>query len=105
MDFYNNFMPLPQEKITMVNGFNGANAIRLGVDSSKLVLDNSGDILWCITTDGAGYKTVKPYKLTPIDVPQTPEYKAFDDRLSRIEEQLGGLIRELTGNSSADSGK
>ena len=105
MDFYNNFMPLPQEKITMVNGFNGANAIRLGVDSSKLVLDNSGDILWCITTDGAGYKTVKPYKLEPMDMPLNPEYKSFDERLSKIEEQLGGLIRELTGHSSADSGK
>lgn len=104
-DFYNNFMTPQQEQITTVNGYNGANSLRLAPNSSKLALDVSGDILWCITTDSAGYKTIKPQKLSDMEMPLSPEYKSLEDRLTKIEEQLGGLIHELTGRNSENAGK
>lgn len=51
---YNQNFKMPQEQVTFVNGRKGAEACKLGPNSSKLCMDSSGQFLWVITTDGAG---------------------------------------------------
>ena len=58
-------MGAPQMQVTKVNGEGGANAYSMGPNSSALLLDASGTMIWAVTTDGAGYKTVAAYDIVP----------------------------------------
>lgn len=78
MDFMN-YQPYPQnpavrppmrqfgmkQEVIRVNGENGANAYQLMPNSSALLMDETAPLVWLVTTDGAGYKTMTPYKITP----------------------------------------
>ena len=54
-----------QQQVVRVNGDNGARAYQMGANSSALLLDESGTMVWLVTSDGAGYKTVSAYDITP----------------------------------------
>ena len=87
----------PQQEITKVNGENGARAYPMGANSSVLLLDSSGLLVWLVTTDGAGYKTVSPYDITPHKTAPTPDYSTLEQRIERLE----GLINGNTTDTSA----
>ena len=53
------------QQVVRVNGENGARAFQIGPNGSAMLLDESGTLVWLVTTDGAGYKTVQPYDITP----------------------------------------
>jgi hypothetical protein len=110
---------IPPQQVVKVSGENGARAYPMGANSSALLLDESGLIAWLVTTDGAGYKnTVAPYDLTPHQEKPPVDYSAVEDkintvetnvkelvdnygsRLQKVEQELGDLINELTGNTS-----
>ena len=55
----------PRQEVVKVNGEGGARAFPLGANSSALLLDESGVIVWVVTTDGAGYKSVAAFDITP----------------------------------------
>ena len=56
--------PAPVQVIR-VNGENGARAFQIGPNSSALLLDESGTMVWLVTSDGAGYRTVSAYDIAP----------------------------------------
>lgn len=56
---------IPRQEVVKVNGENGARAYQMGANSSALLLDESGELLWVVTTDGAGYKSVGAFDITP----------------------------------------
>lgn len=85
----------PQQEVTKVNGENGARAYPMGANSSALLLDNSGLLVWLVTTDGASYKTVSAYDITPHKAEPTPDYNTLEKRIERLE----GLFNEYSGNS------
>lgn len=74
--------------VTKVNGENGARAYQIGANSSALLLDETGLLVWLITTDGAGYKTVTPYDITPHKAPPAPDYGSLESRIKRLEEMM-----------------
>lgn len=82
--------PAPQQRtdVVRVNGRNGAEAYPMGANSSALLLDESGTLVWLVTTDGAGYKTVAPYDITPHKAAEGPDFASLEARVSRIEEAL-----------------
>ena len=88
-------------QVIKVNGENGARAMQIGPNSSALLLDESGTMVWLVTSDGAGYKTVAPYDITPHQAAPAPEYMALEDRIKRLEEMIDGY----TGNITADRKK
>lgn len=93
---FQSLQQMQQRQIIKVNGRNGADAFAMGPNESALLLDESGLIVWAVTTDGAGYKTVAPYDIAPHrDAPQ-PDLAAIEKRLKRLEE----LIHD-TGDSAA----
>ena len=46
---------VPQRQVDRVNGENGARAFAMGPYSSAMLLDESGTVMWMVTTDGAGF--------------------------------------------------
>lgn len=88
-------------QVTKVNGENGARAYQIGPNSSALLLDESGTMVWLCTTDGAGYKTVSAYDITPHQSVTPPDYSTLEQRIAKLE----GFMNEFTADSSAASGK
>ena len=88
-------------QVVRVNGRNGAEAYNIGPNSSALLLDESGTIVWLCTTDGAGYKTVAPYDIAPHkDVPP-PDFGMLESRIKRLED----FVNEYAGDTSTATGK
>jgi hypothetical protein len=93
---YNSFMPYPQRtEVVRVNGRAGAESFSMGPNSSALLLDESGTLVWLATTDGAGYKTVAPYDIIPHQAPQAPDFSSLEARIKNLEDKLND-----TGNSA-----
>ena len=92
---------LPQTQVVKVNGENGARAYQMGANSSALLLDESGLMIWLVTSDGAGYKTVSAYDITPHQAKPSPDYSTLESRIERLEMIVNGNSR----NSSAVSKK
>ena len=91
----------PVQQVTKVNGENGARAFQIGANSSALLLDESGLMVWLVTSDGAGYKTVSAYDITPHQNAPAPDYSNLESRIERLEMMMNGNAR----NPSADSKK
>ena len=76
----------PPSQVIKVNGENGARSYQMGANSSALLLDESGLMVWLCTTDGAGYKTVTPYDITPHQAQPAPDFGSLENRIKRLEE-------------------
>ena len=76
--------------IIRVNGEGGARAYQLPPNSDALLLDESAPLVWLVQTDGAGYKTVTPYTITPYQAAPAPDLGAMEQRISRLEGMLNG---------------
>ena len=87
---------LPQSQVIRVNGENGARAYSLGANSSALLLDESGLMVWLVTSDGAGYKTVSAYDITPHQVAPSPDYGSLESRIQKLEDIINGNTADFT---------
>ena len=85
------------QQVVRVNGENGARAFQIGPNSSALLLDESGAMVWLVTSDGAGYKTVSPYDIIPHQAAPAPDFGSLENRIKRLEEIVNGN----TGNTAA----
>jgi hypothetical protein len=77
-------------EIVRVNGENGARAFQLPPNSNVLLLDESAPLVWLVQTDGAGYKTVAPYTITPYQTAPVPDLGWLEQRITRLEGMLNG---------------
>ena len=94
----------PKQEVVKVSGENGARAYPIGPNSSALLLDESGVMIWLVTTDGAGWKTVTAYDITPHQAAPAPDYNTLEQRITRLE---GMIINANTSDTTAtrqDSG-
>lgn len=82
---------MPQRyEVIHVNGRGGADALQMLPNSTALVLDDTAPLVWLLQTDGAGYKTVTPYSITPYKPEPVPDMRTLEDRIRRLEEMLNG---------------
>ena len=88
-------------QVVRVNGRNGAEAYTIGPNSSALLLDESGTMVWLVTSDGAGYKSVSAYDITPHQTAPAPDFSGLESRIKRLED----FVNEYAGDSSAVGGK
>lgn len=86
----------PRREVVKVNGENGARAFPMGANSSALLLDENGVIVWLVTTDGAGYKSVAPFDISPHQTAPVPDLGSLEARISRLEERFNA-----TANNTA----
>ena len=85
------------QQVVRVSGENGARAYQIGPNGSAMLLDESGLMVWLVTSDGAGYKTVQAYDITPHKAEAAPDYGSLEERIRRLEERIHGN----TGNPAA----
>ena len=105
---YGNFYPqMPQnpymqavqpqkQEVIKVNGENGARAYQMPPNSSALLLDESGQLVWLVVSDGACYKSIGAYDITPHEEASAPDYSTLEQRIARLEE----TINAYTANST-----
>lgn len=99
-----NQMPqVQQTQVVRVNGENGAKAYNIGANSSALLLDESGLMVWLVTADGAGYRTVSAYDITPHQEAPKPDYNSFESRLQTVEKRLEELVNGTPKRTNAVS--
>ena len=91
------FQQQPRQEVVKVNGENGARAYQMPANSSALLLDESGVIVWLVTTDGAGYKSVAPFDISPHEAAPAPNYNDLEQRISALERMMNN---GTSGNSS-----
>ena len=103
MPLYQSYQP--QMQVTKVNGENGARTFQMGANSSALLLDESGTIVWLVTSDGAGYKTVAPYDISPHKAQPMPDYSSLEARISRLEEMINANSTNPTAVKRDRNGK
>ena len=89
-------MPAAQQ-VVRVNGEAGARTYQIGANSSAMLLDESGTMVWLVTSDGAGYRTVQAYDIAPHQNAPAPDYGGLESRIKRLEEIVNGY----TGNTAA----
>ena len=89
------------QQVVRVNGEAGARTYQIGANSSAMLLDESGTLVWLVTTDGAGYKTVSAYDIMPHKAEAPKEYTDLESRVRKLEEMIGGKNHGGTGYSSA----
>ena len=83
-------------QVIKVNGENGARAFAMGANSSALLLDESGLMVWLVVSDGAGYKTVTPYDITPHQAAPAQDYASLENRIKRLEELMNDTTDSYT---------
>ena len=96
---------MPPQQVVRVNGENGARAYQIGANSSALLLDESGMMVWAVTSDGAGYKTVSAYDIVPHRTEPPKDYSDLETRVKKLEDMMGGRRNGNTGNPSATGKK
>lgn len=87
---FQNQFPTRQE-IVKVTGENGARAYSMSANSSALLLDENNPLVWLVQTDGAGYKTVTPYNITPYKPKPEVDLSSIESRIKKLEEQLSDV--------------
>jgi len=97
MPQYNGYPQMRQygtqrQEVVRVNGEGGANAYQLMPNSSALLLDETAPVVWLVTTDGAGYKSMTPYKITPFENQQ----KTLEERIKRLEDMIYAKSNDAT---------
>lgn len=93
----------PRMKTPIINGRSGAEMFRIGPESNAILLDASGGMIWIVSTDSAGAKTIQPYDITPHVDPEPPDYNLLLARLNKMEELLSGLV-STANNTRANAG-
>ena len=92
-----------QTQVVKVNGENGARSYQIGANSSALLLDESGLMVWLVTSDGAGYRTVSAYDIKPHEVTPAPDYSSLESRIERLEMIVNGNSRNTSTVSKKQS--
>lgn len=83
-----NLQPAVSMQVVKVNGEPGARAYQMPANSSALLLDEQQPVVWLAQTDGAGYKTVTPYRIEPFLEPEKPDFGSIVKRIERLEELI-----------------
>ena len=86
-----------------VSGMEGAKAYQMQPNSAVPLFDNSKDILYIKTTDGANFPTIKTFKLIPYDEEQ--EVKATYVSRTEFEEFKNEMKTAIKGTKKATKGK
>jgi len=95
----------PPTQVTKVNGENGAKAYQMGANSSALLLDESGVMVWLVTSDGAGYKTVSAYDIVPHQTTPAPDFGSLESRIQTVEKKLEEMISNGNTRNTAPTRK
>ena len=90
-------------QVVKVNGENGARSYQIGANSSALLLDESGLMVWLVTSDGAGYRTVSAYDIKPHESAPVPDYGSLESRIEKLEMMMNVNAKRTSSVSKKQS--
>lgn len=90
----------PRYEVIHVNGQNGAQALQMAPNSNAIVMDDTAPLIWLCQTDGAGYKTVQAFDISPHKNAPAVDVNSLEERIARLE----GIINEQS-TESVSAGK
>ena len=99
--------PKPTERHAVkVNGMAGAEAFSMAPNSDDVLIDMNEPIIYFIQTDGAGYKTINAFDISPHKVVNPKDQiKSLEERISKLEEALtNGKSNYGSNNQKPKSG-
>lgn len=82
--------PVQHTEVVRVNGRGGAEAYQMAPNSSALLLDTTQAVVWLKTTDGAGYPSLAPYSIAPLEEQKPVDTGDLIKRIERLEAMIGG---------------
>ena len=91
----------PHYEIIQVNGEAGAQNFKMAPNSTALLLDKTGPIVWLAQTDGTGYLTVTPYDITLHQAAPQVDVQDLAARVAQIEE----IIKNAESKSNSVSAR
>lgn len=75
--------------VVRVNGEPGARSYNIPPNSDAVLIDTTASMIWLVQTDGAGYKTLSSYDITPhVDPKPDDSIRRLEDRIARLEEKI-----------------
>ena len=96
--------PVMSRHVTKVNGRAGAEAFSMPPDSDDILLDLNDPIIYFVQTDGAGYKTITPYDISPHkEVDPKAEYRSLEERITKLEEAFANGKSNYRPNEQRNS--
>lgn len=84
----------PRYEIIHVNGQNGAQALQMAPNSNAIVMDDTAPLIWLCQTDGAGYKTVQAFDISPHKDAPAVDVSSLEERIARLEGIINGKSAE-----------
>ena len=94
----------PQMEIQRVNGEESAKAYPIGPNSSVLLLDVNDPLVWVVTTDASGFKTVTPYTITPYQPEKPISADDIRNQMEKINSRLDRLEERMNTNGQSNNG-
>lgn len=85
-------------QVLRVNGKQGAEAFEMMPNSSAILMDDSGPMVWLVQTDAAGFKQMKAFDIAPHVEPEPITLNDIDARMRRLEELYE---KSYAGNANA----
>ena len=95
-----NYQPLRRYEIIRVRGEEGAKSFKMAPNSSTILADETGALIWVVQTDGAGYLTATPYDITLHQQPKQIDINDLADRITQLEEMLNAKSNSGTNRQS-----
>ena len=87
-------------QVTRVHGEDGARAYQMMPNCSALLLDESEPRVFLIQTDGAGYKSITPYKIEPYTQAPEADMTGLEARIRRLEDLYESYTNAVNGQNS-----
>ena len=97
--------PHTNQQIIRVHGRNGADTFQMTPNSSALLLDESDPIVYLAQTDGAGYKTISAYDISPHKEMSVANVQDLEQRISRLEAKLNEPDTAITKSGKYEQTK
>lgn len=88
--------PQPFDLIIAVSGRNGAEAFQMPPNSRAVLFDDKVDVMYRVSTDGAGYKTVKEFDFSPREGAEKPSEAQYATKadLDALMEKIDALTAQ-----------
>ena len=88
---------LPPQQVIQVNGKASIDTLQMSPNSSVLIMDTSGDIVWLCVSEGVGRVTANPFDISPHT--ETPPIDMTDvlQRVTNLEQLVANMEGKING--------
>ena len=99
-NYYNQYSQQPQQmqkyEVVHVKGQDGANTLvnQMAPNSGVIAMDDTAALVWLCQVDGAGYKTVQAFDISPHQDAPAVDVRSLEERIARLEAAINDKPNE-----------